>query len=376
MLESKLQCGFGLLGLCCLDCLRGPCRIVPFQNEIQHGICGDSKDTMVVKNLLKRLAISTAMYTNYGQKLLDQLMKQHRFNLKVKTEKRDRIIQLALKDYLSGATALKLSLTKQRLRLLSKYKILPETSGYPLFTTPKGILHSNIYETTLQALAPMSIDMNELLVIGLRCALANLSTLHLISNLVQTIESKYLPQWCTLRETRNQKLGNQELLNRVAENMRNNKIYGIAIFVGCTELTQNERLIYDALTKSDIMAISLGCQDIEHSIGSCIEGATIASFLKSLSTELRIDGSLVPVMAIFCEQIDKRIEVMAYWMTALGMPVYWTKVPPIVGSQVAIEFFTKTVETWFGGYFIWDKEVAGLIKILCERAKNSGLKPM
>jgi hypothetical protein len=59
-LERETQewtaCGYGLLGLCCSDCLLGPCRLTPFDESSEKGLCGDDRDRMVAKHLL-RLAV-------------------------------------------------------------------------------------------------------------------------------------------------------------------------------------------------------------------------------------------------------------------------------------------------------------------------------
>jgi len=34
------QCGFGQLGICCRICNMGPCRIDPFGEGAQKGVCG------------------------------------------------------------------------------------------------------------------------------------------------------------------------------------------------------------------------------------------------------------------------------------------------------------------------------------------------
>ncbi|RKX58756.1 MAG: carbon monoxide dehydrogenase, partial [Thermodesulfobacteriota bacterium] len=50
------QCGYGELGLCCTNCNLGPCRINPFGEEPQKGVCGATADTIVARNLLRMLA--------------------------------------------------------------------------------------------------------------------------------------------------------------------------------------------------------------------------------------------------------------------------------------------------------------------------------
>ena len=46
-------CGYGLLGLCCSDCLLGPCRISPFEKEKAKGLCGADAELLVAWNLLR-----------------------------------------------------------------------------------------------------------------------------------------------------------------------------------------------------------------------------------------------------------------------------------------------------------------------------------
>ncbi len=47
-------CGYGLLGLCCSDCLRGPCRISPFDKT--QALCGAESDLLVAGNLCRLMA--------------------------------------------------------------------------------------------------------------------------------------------------------------------------------------------------------------------------------------------------------------------------------------------------------------------------------
>ena len=51
--KQSPPCGYGVLGLCCSACLLGPCRISPFEKESRKGLCGDSADLTVAKNLLR-----------------------------------------------------------------------------------------------------------------------------------------------------------------------------------------------------------------------------------------------------------------------------------------------------------------------------------
>lgn len=50
-------CGYGLLGLCCSSCLKGPCRISPFDDAGSAGLCGEDRDWIVARNIAQRVAL-------------------------------------------------------------------------------------------------------------------------------------------------------------------------------------------------------------------------------------------------------------------------------------------------------------------------------
>ena len=53
---APLQCGYGLLGLCCTSCLSGPCRRSPFDDENGGRLCGEDSDWIVAHNVMERVA--------------------------------------------------------------------------------------------------------------------------------------------------------------------------------------------------------------------------------------------------------------------------------------------------------------------------------
>lgn len=61
------QCGFGSLGLCCRICWKGPCRVDPFGDGPQAGICGANKDTIVARNLIRMMAAGAAGHSEHGR---------------------------------------------------------------------------------------------------------------------------------------------------------------------------------------------------------------------------------------------------------------------------------------------------------------------
>ncbi|MBN3038189.1 MAG: anaerobic carbon-monoxide dehydrogenase catalytic subunit [Candidatus Omnitrophica bacterium] len=68
------QCGFGELGICCKICNMGPCRIDPFGEGSQTGICGASKDTIVARNLARMITGGAAAHSDHGRDIAHALI--------------------------------------------------------------------------------------------------------------------------------------------------------------------------------------------------------------------------------------------------------------------------------------------------------------
>ncbi|MGD9014928.1 MAG: anaerobic carbon-monoxide dehydrogenase catalytic subunit [Candidatus Omnitrophota bacterium] len=68
------QCGFGELGICCRICNMGPCRIDPFGEGPQKGVCGASADTIVARNLLRMIATGAAAHSDHGRDIAEALL--------------------------------------------------------------------------------------------------------------------------------------------------------------------------------------------------------------------------------------------------------------------------------------------------------------
>jgi carbon-monoxide dehydrogenase catalytic subunit len=68
------QCGFCELGLSCRICVMGPCRIDPFGDGPQRGICGADAHIMVARNLGRMVAAGAASHSDHGRDLLETLL--------------------------------------------------------------------------------------------------------------------------------------------------------------------------------------------------------------------------------------------------------------------------------------------------------------
>ncbi|MDR7664659.1 anaerobic carbon-monoxide dehydrogenase catalytic subunit [Methanosarcina sp. Z-7115] len=66
--EKQLpQCGFGQLGVCCRNCNMGPCRIDPFGEGADKGVCGATADIIVARNLLRMIAAGAAAHSDHAR---------------------------------------------------------------------------------------------------------------------------------------------------------------------------------------------------------------------------------------------------------------------------------------------------------------------
>ena len=81
--QQEPQCGFGRLGLCCRNCSMGPCRIDPFGEGPQAGICGATADTIAARNLVRMVAGGAAAHSDHGRDIA------HTFKMAVESEQCD-----------------------------------------------------------------------------------------------------------------------------------------------------------------------------------------------------------------------------------------------------------------------------------------------
>ncbi len=92
------QCGFGELGICCKICNMGPCRIDPFGEGPQEGVCGASKDTIAARNLVRMIASGAAAHSDHGRDIAHALLsaakgEAHDYKLKG-TDKLKRVAEV------------------------------------------------------------------------------------------------------------------------------------------------------------------------------------------------------------------------------------------------------------------------------------------
>ena len=73
--KQEPQCGYCALGLSCRNCAMGPCRIDPFGEGPQKGVCGADADVIVARNLARAVASGAASHSDHGRDLVEVLAK-------------------------------------------------------------------------------------------------------------------------------------------------------------------------------------------------------------------------------------------------------------------------------------------------------------
>jgi carbon-monoxide dehydrogenase catalytic subunit len=73
--KQEPQCGYCELGVSCRVCVMGPCRIDPFGEGPQRGVCGADADIIVARNLARMIAAGAAAHSDHGRDLLEVLHK-------------------------------------------------------------------------------------------------------------------------------------------------------------------------------------------------------------------------------------------------------------------------------------------------------------
>ena len=65
------QCGYCALGLSCRNCAMGPCRVDPFGDGPQKGVCGADADVIVARNLARTIAAGASAHSDHGRDILE-----------------------------------------------------------------------------------------------------------------------------------------------------------------------------------------------------------------------------------------------------------------------------------------------------------------
>lgn len=65
------QCGYCSMGVSCRNCAMGPCRVDPFGEGPQKGVCGADADIIVARNLGRTIAAGASAHSDHGRDILE-----------------------------------------------------------------------------------------------------------------------------------------------------------------------------------------------------------------------------------------------------------------------------------------------------------------
>jgi len=65
------QCGYCAMGVSCRNCAMGPCRVDPFGEGPQKGVCGANADVIVARNLGRSIAAGASAHSDHGRDILE-----------------------------------------------------------------------------------------------------------------------------------------------------------------------------------------------------------------------------------------------------------------------------------------------------------------
>ncbi len=71
--RQEPQCGYCQLGTSCRICTMGPCRVDPFGDGPQKGVCGADADIIVARNLARMVAAGASSHGDHGRDILEAL---------------------------------------------------------------------------------------------------------------------------------------------------------------------------------------------------------------------------------------------------------------------------------------------------------------
>lgn len=91
------QCGFGSLGICCRHCLQGPCRIDPFGEGANKGICGATAEVIIARNLLRQVTAGAASHVDHGYEAVEALELAAKKQINYEIADENKLQQLAEK---------------------------------------------------------------------------------------------------------------------------------------------------------------------------------------------------------------------------------------------------------------------------------------
>jgi len=194
------QCGFGELGICCRNCLQGPCKLDPFEEGPQKGICGATADTMVARNLARMIAGGTAAHSGHAKHIAKTLLKVGRGEIsdyEIKSPEKLRSVAARIGIEVDGKDECKLA---EEVALAALADFSRQDDEIPLTWAATTVTSGRVDTFVKNNVVPYNIDAAisqimhrttygvdadpiNLLLAGVECALADYAGCHIATDL-------------------------------------------------------------------------------------------------------------------------------------------------------------------------------------------------
>ncbi|MFH0795717.1 MAG: anaerobic carbon-monoxide dehydrogenase catalytic subunit [Candidatus Omnitrophota bacterium] len=187
-LEKQIpQCGFGKLGICCKNCAMGPCRIDPFGEGADRGVCGATADTIAARNFLRMIAAGAAAHSDHGRAVAEIFLavaNGQAPGYRIKDEKKLMNVAQDFEVVTEGKTREEIAKAvgekalaqfgqqEGELQFIKKAPVKRQEIWRKLGVVPRGI-DREITETMHRTTMGVDQDYRNLLLQGTRCALGD-----------------------------------------------------------------------------------------------------------------------------------------------------------------------------------------------------------
>jgi carbon-monoxide dehydrogenase catalytic subunit len=194
------QCGFGETGLCCRNCMQGPCRISPFDDGPKLGVCGANADVMVARWVSRAVAAGAASHGGHAKHMAHTLLNSANgvaADYPVKDEAKLRAVAARLGVNGGDVKTLAKNLAMKALEEFSEketplaWAATTVTKGrvdtfLKLGVVPTGI-DSVVSESMHRTTYGVDADPVNLLLGAVKCALADYAGCHLATDLADIL---------------------------------------------------------------------------------------------------------------------------------------------------------------------------------------------
>ncbi len=201
--EAQLpQCGFGETGLCCRNCMQGPCRIDPFGEGPQAGVCGANADVMVARWVSRAVAGGTASHAGHAKHLAHTLLKSSKgeaADYPIKDEAKLKAVAARIGVRTDGADTKEIA-RQVAMKALEEFSEKDSPLTWAATTVTKGrvdtFLKMGVVPTGIDSVVSDSMhrttygvdaDPVNLLLAAVKCAVADYAACHLATDLADIL---------------------------------------------------------------------------------------------------------------------------------------------------------------------------------------------